>query len=72
MPVNFTLTGSNLSVPEVDVTVTDLLGRQVLSQKMEVAGNRISRVLTLPDANGIYLLRLKAGDRIVSRKIVVE
>ena len=68
----FTLQLNNLSAPKAEVTVSDLLGRVVLQQPLTVSNNQISEELTLPNAKGIYLLQVKVGEQILTRKIVVE
>jgi hypothetical protein len=68
----FTLKLNNLTAPTAEVTVTDLLGRVVLRKEIQTTNNRLSEELTLPNAKGMYLLQVKAGEQILSRKIVVE
>ncbi|MFC5270879.1 T9SS type A sorting domain-containing protein [Adhaeribacter terreus] len=68
----FTLQLNNLTAPKAEVTVSDLLGRVVLQQPLNVSNKQISEELTLPQAKGMYLLQIKAGKQIIPRKIVVE
>jgi hypothetical protein len=62
----------NFSAPEVEVTVFDLVGRLILRQVLKTTENQLSTELTLPVAKSIYLLQVKAGAQIITRKIVVE
>jgi hypothetical protein len=68
----FTLQLSNLTAPKAEVTISDLLGRVILQQKLNVSNKQLSEELTLPYAKGMYLLQVKAGEQILTRKIVVE
>src|SRR5690606_40349602 len=68
----FNLQLRNITVPVVEVTVSDVLGRVVLLQEIQVTGQQISRELTLQSAKGIYLLQLKAGEQTTTHKIVIE
>ncbi|HSI90227.1 MAG TPA: T9SS type A sorting domain-containing protein [Adhaeribacter sp.] len=68
---NLQLTG--LTAPTAEVTVTDLLGRAVLQQQFKTTQAQLSEEITLPAAaTGMYLLQVKTGGKITSRKIVVE
>ncbi|MBK0403512.1 T9SS type A sorting domain-containing protein [Adhaeribacter sp. BT258] len=68
----FTLQLSNLTAPKAEVTVSDMLGRVVLQQELNVSNNQLSEELSLPHAKGMYLLQVKAGEQLLTRKIVVE
>jgi hypothetical protein len=68
----FTLQLNNLKTPMAEVTVSDLLGRVVLQQDLKATGNQISQEITLPETKGMYLLQVKAGEQISTRKIIVE
>jgi hypothetical protein len=68
----FNLQLSNLTAPIAEVTVSDLLGRVVLQKKISVTDPHISEELTLPNAKGLYLLKVKTGQQLFTRKIVVE
>ncbi|MFC5270882.1 T9SS type A sorting domain-containing protein [Adhaeribacter terreus] len=68
----FILKLSNLTAPKAEVTVSDLLGRVVLQQELNVSNNQLSEELNLPNAKGMYLLQVKVGEQIITRKIVVE
>ncbi len=68
----FNLQLSNLTAPSAEVTVADLLGRVVLQKEIQVNDNRLSEEITLPNAKGMYLLQVKAGETLATRKIVVE
>ena len=68
----FTLQLSNLTSAKAEVTVSDLLGRVVLQQQLNVSNKQLSEELILPHAKGLYLLHVKAGEQVITRKIVVE
>ncbi len=68
----FNIQLSNLPTSKAELTISDLLGRVVFKQEFKVYNNQLSEEITLPNAKGIYLLQLKAGEQITSRKIVVE
>jgi hypothetical protein len=68
----FKLQLSNLSAPTTEITVSDLLGRKVLQKEFQTTSNLLSEELTLPNAKGMYLLQIKAGNQTATHKIVVE
>lgn len=68
----FNLQLSNLTVPSVRLIVSDMLGRVVLEQELQVSDKQISRELTLPSTKGTYLLQFNTGNQTTTRKVVVE
>jgi hypothetical protein len=68
----FNLQFSNLAAPKAQVTICNLLGKVVLQKEIQTTNNQLSEELILPNSKGIYLVQLKAGEQILTRKIVVE
>ncbi|HSI89954.1 MAG TPA: T9SS type A sorting domain-containing protein, partial [Adhaeribacter sp.] len=69
----FQLHLTGLTASTAEVTVTDLLGRTILQQQFQTNNAQLSEEIRLPAATkGMYLLQVKAGGKITSRKIVVE
>ncbi|KAA9332701.1 T9SS type A sorting domain-containing protein [Adhaeribacter soli] len=68
----FQLQISNLKNAKAEVTITDLLGRKILHQELKAANNQINQELTIPATKGMYLLQVKSGEQVSTRKIVVE
>ncbi|MDX5348295.1 MAG: T9SS type A sorting domain-containing protein, partial [Hymenobacteraceae bacterium] len=68
----FNLQLHNLNVPTVEATVTDLLGRVVWQRALPVTASQVFEEVALPAVKGMYLLQLKAGAEVVTRKVVVE
>lgn len=62
----------NLRATGVEITILDLLGQVVLEKEIKVSQNEVSNELEIKASKGIYVLQLKAGNQITSRKIVVE
>ncbi|HSI89903.1 MAG TPA: T9SS type A sorting domain-containing protein, partial [Adhaeribacter sp.] len=68
----FNLVLDNVAAQMVEVTVVDLLGRIVVKQKNQIAGNQFSREITMPKIKGIYLLQLKFDQQYITRRIIIE
>lgn len=68
----FKLDMSNLTSPKAELTVSDLVGKVILKREFKTFNNQLSEEINLPNAKGIYMLQLKTGDQVISRKIVVE
>ena len=72
-PGKFNMHLTGLTAQTTEVTVTDLLGRTILQQHFKTTQAQLSEEIRLPAAaKGMYLLQVKAGAQITSRKIVVE
>lgn len=61
-----------LQTPAVVVTVSDLLGRELLSQEIQATDVQLYQELALPATKGVYLLKLKAGEETLTHKIIIE
>ena len=68
----FQLQISDLKNAKAEVTVTDLLGRTIMHQELKAYNNQINQELTIPETKGMYLLQVKSGEQVSTRKIVVE
>jgi hypothetical protein len=68
----FSLKLSELKEPSVEVTVSDLLGRRVLHNFYKATNNQFSGEINLPDTSGMYLLQIKSGTKIITRKIIID
>lgn len=69
---NFNLHLNNLTAPKAEVTVSDLVGKVVLKQEFQTNNHQLSEEINLPNVKGIYLLQIKSGTQVITRKIVVE
>lgn len=67
--INYSLT----SAGDVHVGVYDLLGREVLSANAlnQQVGNQTLQLNTTALQNGVYLVKLQAGDQTITRKVVI-
>jgi hypothetical protein len=63
---------NNLTAKTAEVTVSDLLSRTVFQQQLPGTDKQLSQEINLPKVKGMYLLQVKAGAAISTRKIVVE
>jgi hypothetical protein len=64
---------NNNSNTEVDIALYDLLGQEILTQKITFAEGISQRNVMLDKVpNGIYLLKLTKGEQVFSSKIVVS
>ncbi|MDX5348296.1 MAG: T9SS type A sorting domain-containing protein [Hymenobacteraceae bacterium] len=68
----FTLQLHNLNVATVSISVADLLGKKIFEKTVPVLNSTLLEEITLPQVKGLYLLQLKAGAEVVTRKVVVE
>lgn len=68
----FWLQINDLKSSKAEVTITDMLGRTIMYQELKAASNQINQELSIPATKGMYLLQVKAGNQISTRKIVVE
>lgn len=60
-------------IDEVQLTVTDVLGRKVMSKTVAVNSQGLHESLHLErQAAGTYVLQLKAGKSILTRKLILE
>lgn len=58
---------------DMELTVTDMLGRNVYSESVSNFEGQYSRQIDLKEqAGGIYVLALKMGDRVTHRKIILQ
>jgi ELWxxDGT repeat protein len=67
-PGNFTLLSSGRII-DGTISVFDIAGKLIHEQAME--GNSVNIVLPSP-AKGVYLLKLKSGDAVITKRITVE
>jgi hypothetical protein len=67
-PSSGQFTISSLKVPVNEVNVYDVYGKLVLSK----AVNKKQETVSLKTASGIYFLRLKTNEGVVSKKIVIQ
>lgn len=69
---NFNINFTPQSGEKVDVILYDLLGRQVYSKEFE-STNFFEEAIDMNNSgSGIYLLKIKDGNRSITRKIIVE
>jgi mRNA-degrading endonuclease HigB of HigAB toxin-antitoxin module len=66
----FTLELSNSK--DADLVVIDLSGKMIMQKKLNSVNGKVQEALELKAAKGIYLLRIKADDHWVTKKLVVE
>ncbi len=55
---------------QLKLTVIDLLGKFVLTQKVD--SNSLSRLSFENQSKGMYMLKLKSGDFEVTQKLILE
>lgn len=57
----------------VNIVLTDLLGRQVqvLENAQKAVGTQTAKMNTVNVAAGIYMVRVRVGDKVATRKVVV-
>jgi hypothetical protein len=68
--VQFQLNGSG---EDVDLMVSDVLGQRVYVQQMKNFNGTYNQAIDLSrQANGIYILHLRVGSDVISRKIVLQ
>lgn len=68
--VQFQLNGAN---KDVDLVVSDVLGKVVYTQQMKNFNGTYNQPIDLSrQANGIYILHLRVGSDVISRKIVLQ
>ena len=68
--VQFQLNGVN---KDVDLVVSDVLGKVVYTQQMKNFNGTYNQPIDLSrQANGIYILHLRVGSDVISRKIVLQ
>lgn len=68
--VQFQLNGMN---KDVDLIVSDVLGKTVYAQQMKDFIGTYNQPLDLSrQANGVYILQLRVGNSVISRKIVLQ
>jgi hypothetical protein len=68
--VSFRLNGLG---EDVDLVVSDVLGRTVYTESIQNIAGQYNRAVSLagrPD--GLYLLQLRVGDQLVTRKIILQ
>ncbi len=69
---NFNVQLDGLSEKQITISVSDLLGREVYKQELLSAGKQVSQELNLPVGKGIYLLQIKAGNKISTQKVIIN
>lgn len=58
---------------EVDLVMRDILGRTIYTEVMENVAGQYNRTISLDgQSNGLYLLQLRVGDQLVTRKVVLQ
>ncbi|MBK0402236.1 T9SS type A sorting domain-containing protein [Adhaeribacter sp. BT258] len=69
---NFNLKVTGIESVEARLTIFDFLGREQYRKSLQVKNKRISEKIQISTGKGIYLLQLKDGNRVQTRKLVVE
>ncbi|HEX5003030.1 MAG TPA: T9SS type A sorting domain-containing protein [Bacteroidia bacterium] len=69
----FELTFNNIELLNAQVTVTDITGRTVLSNRLNNIHNTFtSRVDISGLSNGLYLINIQSGNQSITRKLIVQ
>ncbi len=70
---NFFISTSNLEFgAEFEITLLDLSGKKIRSQKLERSLNNVLRINISGIKDGVYLIRLDAGNKMFESRIVVD
>lgn len=68
--VSFRLNGLG---EDVDLVVSDVLGRTVYTEAIKNIAGQYNRAIDLAgQSNGMYLLQLRIGDQLVTRKVILQ
>lgn len=68
--VSFRLNGLG---EDVDLVVSDVLGRTVYTEAIKNVAGQYNRAINLAgQSNGMYLLQLRIGDQLVTRKVILQ
>lgn len=68
----FALQLSGINSPKAVITVANLIGQIILQQELPVKNKQVSEEIAIPEARGVYLLQVKAGNQIKTQKLVVR
>lgn len=65
-----TLRITNSRISNAEIKMVDVYGKEIFSESIHSPGSFLIRKEAMAD--GIYLLRLKSGDKIISKKIIIQ
>jgi hypothetical protein len=69
---NFNVNFTPKSGENVEISLYDVLGRQVYSKEFEYTGDFANSIDFNNSRTGVYLLKIKDGDRAITRKIIID
>jgi len=69
---SFNIDIKNDSKEPAEITITDNLGKEIYKEKLKETGNITNQIDLKQHDKGVYLLKIKKGNKSTSKKIIIE